>query len=82
MRDHYYRSGDGFLLVYGIDVPESTKDVEERFHGIIIARVIYNIYLPIYLLFTLFCTYVHKFRCWLQNQDIMNLAKSSFFKYL
>ena len=40
MRDNYYRSGDGFLLVYGVDVPESTKDVEERFHGIIRARVI------------------------------------------
>ena len=40
MRDNYYRSGDGFLLVYSVDVPESTKDVEERFHGIIRARVI------------------------------------------
>ena len=39
MRDNYYRSGDGFLLVYSVDVPESTKDVEERFHGIIRARV-------------------------------------------
>lgn len=39
MRDLYYKSGDGFLLVYSIADGSSLDDVRERFQGLLNARV-------------------------------------------
>merc|ERR1711963_434876 len=35
MRDMYYKSGDGFLLVYDIGAPSSLDDVRERYGEIL-----------------------------------------------
>ena len=44
MRDLYYKSGDGFLLVYDIGAPSSLDDVRERFQGIMnaLVRLLYH----------------------------------------
>lgn len=35
MRDNYYRTGEGFLLVYSITVEETFKDLKELRQGIL-----------------------------------------------
>ncbi len=40
MRDLYYKTGDGFLLVYSITDSSSLKDVEERYLSLLNLRVI------------------------------------------
>ena len=39
MRDIYYRSGDGFLLVYSVTDSSSVKDVQNRFEELMRVRV-------------------------------------------
>jgi GTPase SAR1 family protein len=39
MRDLYYKTGDGFLLVYSITDKSSLEDVKERFASLLSARV-------------------------------------------
>ncbi len=42
MRDLYYKSGDGFLLVYSITDSSSVEDVRERFESLLSSRVCYS----------------------------------------
>ena len=39
MRDIYYKTGDGFLLVYAINDKSSMDDVRERFQSLLNSRV-------------------------------------------
>ena len=34
MRDTYYRSGDGFLMVYSVTDSSSIEDVKERYESL------------------------------------------------
>ena len=51
MRDLYYKSGDGFLMVYSITDTSSLEDVKERYQSLLDATVskirpVYIIYWP------------------------------------
>ena len=39
MRDLYYKSGDGFLMVYSITDTSSLEDVKERYEALLNATV-------------------------------------------
>ena len=39
MRDLYYKSGDGFLMVYSISDTSSLEDVKERYQSLLDATV-------------------------------------------
>ena len=39
MRDNYYRNSHGFVLCYSVDQKSSLEDVQERFNGILTAKV-------------------------------------------
>ena len=51
MRDLYYKSGDGFLMVYSITDTSSLEDVKERYQSLLDATVskirpVFIIHLP------------------------------------
>ena len=39
MRDLYYKSGDGFLMVYSVTDSSSLEDVKERYQSLLDATV-------------------------------------------
>ena len=39
MRDTYYKTGDGFLLVFSLTDSSSVEDIKERYHTLLRARV-------------------------------------------
>ena len=43
MRDLYYKSGDGFLMVYSVTDSSSLEDVKERYQSMLDATVLISI---------------------------------------
>jgi GTPase SAR1 family protein len=39
MRDTYYKTGDGFLLVFSLTDSSSVEDIKERFKSLLFKRV-------------------------------------------
>ena len=46
LRDIYYKTGDGFLLVYAVNDKSSMDDVRERFQSLLNSRVSQHFVFP------------------------------------
>ena len=44
MRDLYYKSGDGFLMVYSVTDSSSLEDVKDRYQSMLESTVSWNFY--------------------------------------